>query len=115
MYSGLYSDFQRLNVERYFYYKLDKVFCGEVTFWKKYFLDLVKTNMRRHLINMSKSNIFSKEIIIHDKYAASIDKIDDLKFNDQQIDYSVAKFYQKKDNINFILIHFFSGKEYMNI
>ena len=66
--------------------------------------------MRRHLINMSKSNIFSKEIIIHDKYAASIDKIDDFKFNDQQIDYSVAKSYQKKDNVNFFLIIIFLAK-----
>lgn len=58
-------------------------------------MDLVKTNVIRRLVHISKPNNSSQEIIIYGKDATSTDKIDYFIFNDLQVNHSVETCIRK--------------------
>ena len=65
------------------------IFINRIIFLRKSYLleknkilELVTTNMRRHLKNIAKLKDFSQEITINEKYVPTIDIIDGFKFND---------------------------------
>ena len=43
--------------------------------------------------------------MIHDKYVPTTDNIDDFKFNEKEVNYSLSRYYQRNDNDNLILTY----------
>ena len=76
-YSYLYSNFQKLNMKRFFVYKSDNAFLKKIFFRKIEFLDVINSNITRRLNNINKKNNISQESTIPEKYAPSFDNIND--------------------------------------
>ena len=95
--------FQKSNLARDYNYNSGNVFMEKLHLEKKKKLELMKSYIRHRLNNISKSKNVSQEITFHEKYSPSTDNINDFKFNDAQVNHYLAKYYQKKDNVNLIL------------
>ena len=107
LFSSLYSNFLKLNLERYYNYRSNDFFVENLPFGMFEILGRIQNKIRRRVkAREEKSKIISQVItiqeVLHDEYVPTTNNIENFKFNNIQVNHALSKYYQRNENDNFI-------------